>query len=185
MNIAGAVAQDYLMAYIIIVTRPAKTKENVCGKGRATAAANGRKTHLHEWWTGLTATMQSTAHAIATDSMLQLSTPGRYEMVNLDEKREYLKRYRVLAARAGRMREMAKLCPENTERYNCDIKETIQLRDNIEKAVNAIDGGVLTEILSLKYICGKSLEEISFSIGYSKRQTERLHIRALQRLCIT
>ncbi len=106
-------------------------------------------------------------------------------MAELDEKREYLKKYRVLAARANRMREMAKLCPENSERYTCDMNETVKLRDNIEHAVNAIDGGVLTEILSLKYICGKSLEEISFAIGYSKRQTERLHIRALQRLCIT
>lgn len=105
-------------------------------------------------------------------------------MVDLNEKREYLKKYRVLAARASRMREMARLCPENKERYDSDIKETVRLRDNIEMAVNSIDGGVLTEILSLKYICGKSLEEISFSIGYSKRQTERLHLKALQRLCV-
>ncbi len=105
-------------------------------------------------------------------------------MDTLNTKREYLKKYRVLAARVKRMREMMKLCPENKDRLNSEIKDTIRLRDSIESAVNAIDGGVLTEILSLKYICGKSLEEISYSIGYSRRQTERLHIRALQRLTV-
>ena len=106
-------------------------------------------------------------------------------MQGFETKQEYLKKYRVLAARVGRFREMAKLCPDNSERYKTEIADTIALRDSIERAVNAIDGGVLTEILSLKYICGKSLEEISYSLGYSRRQTERLHLRALQRLVVT
>lgn len=105
-------------------------------------------------------------------------------MENVDEKREYLRKYRVLAARVTRMKEMSKLSPENSERYLQYADATMKLRDDIENAINSIDGGVLTEILSQKYICGKSLEEISFMIGYSRRQTERLHIRALQRLPI-
>ena len=43
------------------------------------------------------------------------------------------------------------------------------------------DGGVLSEILYLKYVLGKTLSEIGFIINYSQRQTERLHRMALEK----
>ena len=72
------------------------------------------------------------------------------------------------------------MCPENDKRYSGEIKKCIAERDGIENDINRVDGGILTEILSLKYMCGKTLEEIAFDICYSKRQTERLHLKALK-----
>ena len=49
--------------------------------------------------------------------------------------------------------------------------------EKIEKT----DGGLLSEILYLKYVLGKTVPEISFTINYSERQTERLHRLALDK----
>lgn len=105
--------------------------------------------------------------------------------MTVDEKKEYLKRYKVLLSRVRRLKEMISLIPEHAELYRKKIAESIKLRDKIEDEIDRVDGGVLTEILSQKYICGKTLEEIALGICYSKRQTERLHLKALQRLCIS
>lgn len=74
---------------------------------------------------------------------------------------------------------MVKLCPENKKRYLSEIKECVAKRDRIENIISEVDGDILSEILSLKYMCGKTIEEIAADICYSARHTERLHIRAL------
>ncbi|MBO4693010.1 MAG: hypothetical protein J5659_01260 [Clostridia bacterium] len=99
--------------------------------------------------------------------------------MGIDENRERLKKYRILISKIARLKNMLKLCPENERRYKCEIKNCIVERDNIENAISRVDGDVMTEILSLKYMCGKTLEEIALDICYSKRQTERLHLKAL------
>lgn len=105
--------------------------------------------------------------------------------MTVDEKKNYLKHYRVLLCRIKRLREMIKLYPENTGSYKNGIEESQTLRQKIENEIERVDGGLLTEILSLKYICGKTVEEIALNICYSKRQTERLHLKALENLCIS
>lgn len=90
-----------------------------------------------------------------------------------------LRRYRVLLARISRLKNMIALCPENKERYSREIEESTFARDKIENAISAVDGDILSEILSLKYMCGKTIEEISADICYSKRQTERMHRKGL------
>ncbi len=99
--------------------------------------------------------------------------------MGIDENREALKKYRILISKISRLKNMILMCPENEKQYSNEIKDCIAARDNIEKAINKVDGGILTEILSLKYMCGKTLEEIALDICYSKRQTERLHLKAL------
>ncbi len=99
--------------------------------------------------------------------------------MSVDEAREYLKRYRLLQAKITRLEQMLSECPEKREKYLKELNLAISLRDGIEDSIDAVDGGILSEILSQKYICGRSLEEISYLINYSKRQTERLHIKAL------
>lgn len=99
--------------------------------------------------------------------------------MDINENREKLKRYRVLISKISRLKSMINLCPENKKKYSGEIKQCISERNNIENAIERVDGGILTEILSLKYMCGKTLEEIALDICYSKRQTERLHIKAL------
>lgn len=99
--------------------------------------------------------------------------------MNVETARDYLKRYRLLQAKITRLEQMLSECPEKREKYLKELNSAITLRDGIEDSIDAVDGGILSEILSQKYICGRSLEEIGYLINYSKRQTERLHIKAL------
>ena len=59
-----------------------------------------------------------------------------------------------------------------------------ELMKSIEKAITAVDDGILSEILFQKYVLGRSLETISCAVNYSKRQIERLHLTALERINI-
>ena len=99
--------------------------------------------------------------------------------MDIEKNREFLRKYRILLTKISRLKNMIKLCPENRQKYTREIKECTTLRDRIEGAIEAVDGDLLSEILSLKYMCGRTIEEISMDICYSKRQTERLHLRAL------
>lgn len=105
--------------------------------------------------------------------------------MNTDEKRTYLKSYKVQHLKLRRMKEMMDMCPENKEKYQKEYIHTLNLRNKIEEEIDGVDGAVLTEILSQKYICGRSLEQISFAMNYSKRQIERLHLKALDMLKIS
>ena len=97
---------------------------------------------------------------------------------NFEEKRNFLRQYRFMLSKIS----MLEISPENAEKYKKDIAETIKKRDFIEDRIDSVDGSLLTEILSEKYICGKSLEEIALGLSYSKRQIERLHLKALEKL---
>ena len=99
--------------------------------------------------------------------------------MDIERIKNELKKYRVLLTKISRLKNMIPLCPENKERYIREICLCRSARDRIEKAINAVDGDILTEILSLKYMCGKTIDEISVDICYSRRQTERMHLKAL------
>lgn len=105
--------------------------------------------------------------------------------VKIEEKREYLKGYRVNRAKIMRVKEMLAESPENKEHYTKLLNQTRRFKDKIEDEIEAVDGGILSEILSQKYICGKSMEEIGYCVNYSKRQVERLHLKALEKFRIT
>lgn len=107
-------------------------------------------------------------------------------MQEYEEKRSFLKQYRFLLSKIRRLKEMLNISPENSEKYLKSIEEARKKRDEIEEKIDKVDGNILSEILSEKYICGKSLEEIAYSLCYSKRQVERLHLKALGQLkCFT
>lgn len=105
--------------------------------------------------------------------------------MNIDEKRTYLKKYRVQQSKINRMKEMLVECPEKTEAYLSAIKQARDIRDKIEREIEAVDGSLLSEILFQKYICCKSVEQIGLDMNYSKRQIERLHLKALNNLKIS
>lgn len=105
--------------------------------------------------------------------------------MSIDEKRTYLKKYRVQQSKINRMQEMLVECPEKTETYLMAIKGARDIRDKIEQEIEAVDGSLLSEILFQKYICCKSVEQISLDMNYSKRQIERLHLKALDNLKIS
>ena len=104
--------------------------------------------------------------------------------MNLDKKQVFLRQYRVLHTKIQRLEEMIRECPEKAEEYGEKLRECRRQRDIIEASIDAVDGDILSEILSLKYICGRSLEEISLSLNYSKRHIERLHTRALEKIYV-
>ena len=97
------------------------------------------------------------------------------------EKKEYLSLYLLQSEKIRRLRETALQNPEEKEKYILQIKTAQSLRREIEEKIEAVDGGVLSELLYLKYVCGKTLMQISYELNYSVRQIERLHIKALQK----
>lgn len=95
-------------------------------------------------------------------------------------KKKFLKSYLLQEAQINRLNKMAQLHPQKQKCYLKQISECQKRRDKVEEKISAIDDEILREILMRKYIFGKTLEEISFIINYSKRHTERLHVKALQ-----
>lgn len=97
------------------------------------------------------------------------------------EKKEYLSLYLLQNEKIRRLKETALQNPEEKEKYISQIKAAQTLRRDIEEKIEALDGGVLSELLYLKYVCGKTLMQISYELNYSVRQIERLHIKALEK----
>lgn len=102
--------------------------------------------------------------------------------MELQKGREYLSSYKILGTKIARLKEMLELNPENREKYSAEIENCKKKREKMETEIDTLDKGILSEILALRYICGKTLEEISLMIGYCKRQTERLHLKAIEAL---
>ena len=97
------------------------------------------------------------------------------------EKKKYLTLYLLQNEKISRLNEMSINNPENKEKYELQIKAACALREEIEEKIEKVDGGVLSELLYLKYVCGKTLLEISYALNYSVRHIERLHIKALNK----
>lgn len=97
------------------------------------------------------------------------------------EKKEYLSLYLLQNEKIRRLSETALKNPDRRDGYISQIKAAQALRLEIEEKIEAVDGGVLSELLYLKYVCGKTLLQISYELNYSVRQIERLHIKALQK----
>ncbi len=98
-----------------------------------------------------------------------------------NEKKEYLSLYLLQNEKIRRLSETSHKNPERKNEYMRQIKAADSLRRGIEDKIEAVDGGVLSELLYLKYVCGKTLLEISYELNYSVRHIERLHIKALDK----
>lgn len=99
----------------------------------------------------------------------------------LKNKRKYLRSYLRQQAKISRLKEMSLLNPSLKADYENEILIAENLRNEIEQKILMVDDEVLKELLFQKYIFGKTLEETSYVINYSKRHTERLHICALEK----
>ncbi len=97
------------------------------------------------------------------------------------EAKKYLSLYLLQHAKIQRLEGQIAACPEKEKEYRAQIAGAENLRREIEEKIEMTDGGVLSEILYLKYVLGKTLSEIGFIINYSQRQTERLHRMALEK----
>ena len=99
----------------------------------------------------------------------------------MNAKKEYLSLYLLQNEKIRRLKEMSINNPEMEKEYMSKIRTACALRGEIEDKIEAVDGGVLSELLYLKYVCGKTLLEISYALNYCVRQIERLHIKALNK----
>ncbi len=97
------------------------------------------------------------------------------------EKKKYLSSYLLQQTKIERNRNMIELNPENKAEYINRIEEALGLRKQIEEQIKAVDGAILIEVLFQKYIFGKTLESIGYTLNYSTRHIERLHIKALDK----
>lgn len=102
--------------------------------------------------------------------------------MTVGEKREFLRQYRVLTTKIKRIGEKLETATDRKEKYIKDINTARGIRDRIEDMIERVDGGILSEVLFQKYVCGKSIEATALTLNYSKRQIERLHLKALQKL---
>lgn len=100
----------------------------------------------------------------------------------MNEKKKYLSLYMLQHARIERLIGMLETGTGNQAECLAGIRKANELRNEIERKIKEVDGGVLSELLYLKYVCGKPLLEISFILNYSVRHTERLHKKALEKL---
>lgn len=105
--------------------------------------------------------------------------------MTLEEKKKYLESYRFLQLKIERLRSMMFSNPDRRENYKGTMHRAEHLRNKIEDEIEAVDGAILSEILYGKYVCRMSLEEIADRLFYSKRQIERLHIKALEKFEIS
>lgn len=100
----------------------------------------------------------------------------------MTDKKQYLRNYLIQQRKIERINEMIILNPRSRARYLKQLSKCEQTREAIEEKINNIDDELLREILFLKYICGKTLREISTIIDYSLRHTERMHIMAVEKI---
>ena len=99
--------------------------------------------------------------------------------IKIEEKKRYLSTYRLQQAKIGRITEMLSLFGDQETELKKQLLEARQRRDKIEQEILALDDEILCELLSQKYLCGRSLSQIAICMNYSKRQIERLHKKAL------
>ncbi len=96
------------------------------------------------------------------------------------DKKSYLNSYLLMGATIHTLNEMIFRNPSQKNRYLKKIEKLERTRNEIENKISKIEDQRLRIILYEKYICGRTLEEISLILNYSKRHIERLHISALK-----
>ena len=70
------------------------------------------------------------------------------------------------------------------KKINEKIDCLINKREEIETVLNSVDDTMLRTLLRYRYISGYSFERVAVEIGYSWRQTIRLHGDALHKVVI-
>ncbi len=98
----------------------------------------------------------------------------------MNEKKEYLNSYLLQGDEIRVLNELILENPSMKNQYLKKIKQCELKRRAIENSIEKINDPRLKIILYEKYICGRTLEEISLILNYSKRHIERLHIAALK-----
>ena len=112
---------------------------------------------------------------------------GKYVIMDMDieKKKEYLNLYLLQQARIRRYDILTLRNRDKKKKYKSAAEEARQIRDCIESDIEKIVDKTESEVLAQKYLCGLSLEETAEVLNYSKRQVERIHLKALSSLLPT
>ncbi|MDD6479172.1 MAG: hypothetical protein PUF48_05110 [Oscillospiraceae bacterium] len=100
--------------------------------------------------------------------------------MTVEETKNYLNTYRVNQAKIRRFSEEIALYPECATELRQKLNRAKRERETIEKEIENVEDPILRELLSQKYECGKTIEEIAYNLNYSYRHTARLHLKALR-----
>ena len=98
----------------------------------------------------------------------------------MTKKKDYLNSYLLQGDEIRILNEMILKNPSMKNKYLEKINQCEIKRQAIEKSIEKISDQRFKLVLYEKYICGRTLEEISLILNYSKRHIERLHIAALK-----
>lgn len=96
------------------------------------------------------------------------------------DKKKYLSLYLLQHSKIIRLKSMQPQTDAEKQKISKEIMDANNLRFEIENKINNVSDERLKELLFFKYVCGKTLLEISYILNYSPRHTERLHIKALK-----
>ncbi len=99
-------------------------------------------------------------------------------------KKRFLRLYLLQQKKINRLKNTMNSNHKKTKDCLIQIAQCEEVRRNIERLILSVDDEILKELLIQKYMCGKTLEEISLILNYSLRHTERLHAAALKKLDI-
>lgn len=99
--------------------------------------------------------------------------------MKIEEKKRYLQNYIIVAASLKRTERQIYLYGRGEEILK-EQKEYIFTLTKIKEEISLLSEPILREILTQKYLCGLTLSKISDNLGYSLRQTARLHKKALE-----
>ncbi len=102
----------------------------------------------------------------------------------MQEKKKYLNSYLLQQTTIISLEKMKKENPDRKDEFEQRITKAKNLRLEIENKIAEVDDGILSSLLTQKYIFGNTLEETALILNYSKRHIERLHIKALEKFNI-
>lgn len=135
---------------------------------------------------------------ITTDNLEKMRFLGQYKAIDsaINQKCEEVAMWRSRATKitasnspmciGGNKDDRIQLAVEKIIEIETEINEEIDALINIKariiEAIKTIDDINLQNILELRYIKGKTIEKISYDIGYSLRHTKRKHRKAINLL---
>lgn len=102
-----------------------------------------------------------------------------------EEKKAYLALYPMQIVKIRRYNILKMLNADKKDEYRLLIEKAVFIRDMIERDIEKLEDITDCELLAQKYLCEKSVEEISKELNYSKRQTERRLTKAISRFSPT
>lgn len=85
-------------------------------------------------------------------------------------------------AGGGRIPRSVEKIMELEQQIDAEIDRKVDMRTAIENAIAGVADEKLQDVLRMKYIDGKTIEEIADDMNYDLRWVKRLHARAIDQL---